>query len=174
MKYSWILFFGIFFASCNQSEPRRPINKVTSSKNKLSIEINKQIRAAEEQIIKQYIQKDTLVDYQFSPSGFAYGVLSSSLNTKKEIFKTSVLTFDQTIYNLNNQVLYPKKEMVTRLENSTLITGIREGLKLMKEDEEFKFIFSSFVAHGFRGDNHKIGKNTPIVVKIKLININNK
>lgn len=174
MKYSWIFIFGILIASCNQSEPRRPINKVRSSKSKFSIELNKQIRAVEEQKIKQYILKDTLTEYQYSPFGFAYGVLTSSNKPRKEIFKNSIVTFEQTVYSLNNQLIYPKKKVSAQLENSSLILGVREGLKLMKEDEEFKFIFSSFVAHGFSGDNYKIGKNMPIVVKIKLININNK
>ncbi|MDO6738321.1 FKBP-type peptidyl-prolyl cis-trans isomerase [Wenyingzhuangia sp. 2_MG-2023] len=173
MKYSWIIFFGILFVSCNNSEARRPINKQKSSKKDFSIELNKQIRAAEEQRIQKYIERDTVLNYEYSPFGFAYAITKTSTKPQQEILKTSVLSFEKTVYTLDNQMVYPKEVIKSRLEGSNLITGIREGVKLMREDEEIKFIFSSFVAHGFHGDESKIGANTPIVVKIKLLNINN-
>jgi hypothetical protein len=43
----------------------------------------------------------------------------------------------------------------------------------MRENEEFKFIFSSFVAFRMNGDEaQKVGVNEPIISTIKLLKIN--
>lgn len=168
-----MLLTSVLFLSCSKSEPRRPINKVKSSGVNVSIELNKRIRVLEEKWIEDYIKKDSLTTYQHSPFGFAYTVTKTSNKPKKESNKNTVYTFERTVYTLGNQLIYPKQLIKSRVAVSDEITGIKEGIKLMREDEEFKFIFTSFVAHGFYGDGNRIGANTPIIVKIKLLNINN-
>ncbi|WP_010135667.1 FKBP-type peptidyl-prolyl cis-trans isomerase [Ochrovirga pacifica] len=173
MKYKSLVVLSLLMVFCNRPEPRRPINKKKSSTENYSILINKKIRKLEEQLLEEYIQKDTLLSYQFSPFGFAYAVTQKSKKTKEQVNKNTLYRFEKTVYNLNDELIYPKKIIKSRVATSDLIVGIKEGVKLMHEDEEIKFIFTSFVAHGFSGDGKKIKANMPIVVKIKLLNINN-
>ncbi|NIJ45468.1 gliding motility-associated peptidyl-prolyl isomerase [Wenyingzhuangia heitensis] len=174
MKHSWLFILGMLFVSCTQSKPRRAINKVKASKKvEYSILYNKKINSIQEKLIKDYIQKDSLLTYEYSPYGFAYAVVKSSTKPKKVIKESSVLTFSKSVFLLNNKEVYPEEILTVKLNTSNLIKGIIEGLKLMREDEEIKFIFSSFVAHGLNGDKNKIGSHTPIVVNIKLLKINN-
>ncbi|MFK5879978.1 MAG: hypothetical protein QM478_10840 [Flavobacteriaceae bacterium] len=49
---------------------------------------------------------------------------------------------------------------------------MQEGLKLMREGEEMQFLFPSFKAFGFTGDQEKIGIKQPLVYSVKLISIN--
>ncbi|NJB81775.1 FKBP-type peptidyl-prolyl cis-trans isomerase [Wenyingzhuangia aestuarii] len=172
MNYNWLIVLGVFFVSCTESKPRRPINKRTSEKVEYSVLYNKQINSIQEQLIKEYIQKDSLLNYQYSPFGFAYAVVKPSTKPKKVIRENSIVTYSKTVYFLNNKLVYPEEILTKQLDKSNLIKGIAEGLKLMQEDEEIKFIFSSFVAHGLSGDKNKIGSQTPIVVNIKLLKIN--
>ncbi|ANW95662.1 hypothetical protein AXE80_04955 [Wenyingzhuangia fucanilytica] len=173
MKYSWLFIFGILFVSCNHDNARRPINKKnSSSKYEYSIALNQKIKELEENKINEYIKKDSLLSYTQSPYGFVYAVIKSSNQLKNKVQKSSVVTYVKTVYNLKNELIYSEIEETIEVGKSNEIKGIEEGLKLMQEDEEFKFIFSSFVAHGFSGDAKKIGANTPIVVKIKLLKIN--
>ncbi|GGF72795.1 FKBP-type peptidyl-prolyl cis-trans isomerase [Wenyingzhuangia marina] len=173
MKFKWLFFLGIIFVSCNNTKARRPINKNNSSSTyDYSIALNKTIQAEEENVIKRYIAKDTLFNYTFSPYGFAYArVKSSSLSTNK-VQLHDIVTYAKTIFDIKNKLIYSEIEETIKVDKSNEIKGIEEGLKLMQEDEEFKFIFSSFVSHGFSGDGNKIGANTPIIVKIKLLKIN--
>ena len=173
MKFSYVLVFGILFVSCINSKPRRPINKKKmSSRYDYSIALNKSIRAEQENRIKKYIVNDSLLDYTYHPYGFAYAKLKSSNLSRNKVEQNNIVTFGKTIYSLSNELIYSYVEETIKIEKSDEIKGIEEGLKLMQEDEEFKFIFSSFVSHGFSGDGNKIGANTPIIVKIKLLKIN--
>lgn len=172
MKYSWLFAFGILFVSCNHTNARRPINKNnTVSTYDYSIALNKTIQDKEQKKIKKYIAQDSSYTYTYSPYGFAYTKLKKEDGLGKKAVQESIVTYEKTIYNLKNELIYNTVEETIKIGKSKEIKGIEQGLKLMREYEEFKFIFSSFVAHGFSGDGHKIGANTPIVVKIKLLKI---
>ena len=172
MKYSCFLVFGILFVSCNQTNARRPINKKNIvSTYDYSIALNKTIQEKEEKDIKTYIVQDSSYVYTYSPHGFAYTKLKKTKELGKKAKQESVVTYVKTVYNLKNELIYNRVEETLMIGKSKEIKGIEQGLKLMQEYEEFKFIFSSFVAHGFSGDGNKIGANTPIVVKIKLLEI---
>ena len=171
MKYSWLLIFGILLASCHNSKPRRPIHRGHLVKEDYSVVLNKSVRSLEEKNIKLYIEKDSLFTYSFSPYGFSYAKLKQNPLATKTVQSGSTVIYEKTVYNLANQLIYAKAEESCVVGKSNEIKGIQEGLKLMQENEEFKFIFTSFVAHGFHGDENKIGANTPLVVNIKLLKI---
>lgn len=159
--------------SCTNSTPRKPINKNKSPKTQHSVEFNRAVNKAQEEQIQKYIQKDSLSVYKNSSFGFVYTVLKASGKKKNQIKKGTKVTFEKTVYSLKDELIYPTEKQVCVIGKSNEITGVIEGLKLMREDEEIKFIFTSFVAHGFNGDQNRIGRNIPIIVKIKLLNINN-
>jgi len=175
MRFNIILFCFFVIVSCKKPTPRRPVNKaqtITKTKN-YSIAFNKAINQHQEKKIASYIKKDTTLNYIDSNFGFRYAVVQSSLNQKKEIKKGTKLTYLKTISKLNNKQVYPTTKQSIVLGKSEEIKGIIHGIKLMKEDEEFKFIFTSFAGYGMYGDEKKIVGNTPIIVNIKLLNINN-
>lgn len=172
MKFNWLFVFCIIFVSCVDRDGRRPVNKKkTITNNYASILLNKTIKAMEENEINNYILKDSLLTYNYSPYGFAYAKLKTSLKQKKQMNQPHKVNYIQTVYNMRNDLIYNNVEKTIVLDKLQETKGVEEGLKLMKEDEEFKFIFSSFVFHGFTGDGNKIGANTPVVVKIKLLKI---
>jgi len=57
------------------------------------------------------------------------------------------------------------------MEKEELISGLREGLKIMKEGETVTFIFPSYKAYGYYGDLEKIGVNMPIISTVTVLNI---
>ena len=52
-------------------------------------------------------------------------------------------------------------------------SGLREGLKLMKEGESITFIFPSQKAYGYYGDENKIGRNVPLICEVSLLKLTN-
>ncbi len=172
MRYSWLFFISILLLACNEPVARRPIHRNHVSKKDRTIAFNKALNKAQEQIIQKYVEKDSLLMYQNSSYGFVYSVVTPSVS-KQKIDKGTEVTYLKTVYNLKDELIYGQKKVTSVVGKSNEITGIDEGLKLMTEDEEIKFIFTSFVAHGFYGDKNKIGRYTPIIVKIKILKINN-
>ena len=57
------------------------------------------------------------------------------------------------------------------MDQQELFSGLREGLKLMKEGESISFIFPSQKAYGYYGDTDKIGPNTPLICDVSLLKL---
>jgi FKBP-type peptidyl-prolyl cis-trans isomerase len=51
------------------------------------------------------------------------------------------------------------------------MTGLREGLKLMKSGEKVNFLFPSSRAYGFYGDKKRIGSDVPLKATVQLKSI---
>ena len=56
--------------------------------------------------------------------------------------------------------------------NQDLISGIRDGVKLLSPGEKATFIFPSYKAYGYYGIEKKLGTNEPITSDITLLSIN--
>jgi len=168
------VFLAMFF-SCVNPTPRRPISHHYGSVLKKSVELNRKINALQEKAIKFYIAKDSLSHYVVSPDGFWYKYEKQVEGIAKKPILNDEVFFEYEISDLTNKTLYSKKELG---ENKILIdkedieSGLQNGLKLMKEGEEVVFIFPSYKAFGYSGDQQKIGVNQPLIYKVKLNKIN--
>ena len=56
--------------------------------------------------------------------------------------------------------------------NQALISGIRDGIKLMKAGETITFLFPSHKAYGYYGIENKLGTNVPVQSTVTLKSIN--
>jgi len=163
--------------SCVKPEPRRPVSHHSGSFMEASVKLNKQINALQDVAIKYYIAQDSVKDYVSSSDGFRYAYIHQIKEEKKQPIIGDEVFFEYEILDLSNAILYSQEELG---ENRLLIdkedveSGLQNGLKLMKEGEEVKFIFPSFKVFGFSGDQEKIGINQPLIYKVKLNKIVNK
>ncbi len=162
------------FIGCKTPEARKPISIKTGSFIDASVERNKKLNAQEQAAIKQLMEED-YQDYVASESGFWY-----YYNTKVEIdsLKTpdfgDVINYDYDVKLLNGSTIYTKNEVKNQtyaMDKEELFTGLREGLKLMKTGETVTFIFPSQKAYGYYGDDHKIGRNTPLICEVTVNSI---
>lgn len=165
---SILLFFAI---SCKTPEARRPVTVKSGSFIDESINRNKKLAQQEEARIQKIIKEDTLHNYITSTGGFWYFYQkkdTSSVYTPK--FGDEVI-FSYNVKNLNGKMIYSKKEIDTisyLVDKEELFMGLREGLKLLKEGEEATFLFPSYQAYGYYGDDHKIGTNIPLLTEVAL------
>jgi len=173
MKIFSLLIFIFFVAGCKSPEARRPVSQNSGSYIDESVEKNKEMISKEEDYIKQIMGKDADTEYLSSADGFwyYYNIKSSdSLNTKTPEFGDIVI-FDYSISNIEGEAIYAEGEKPTReyaIDKEKLFTGLRQGLKLMKEGETVTFLFPSHKAFGYYGDKNKIGSNVPITAKVTL------
>ncbi len=172
MKYSVVLLILLLvLVSCVKYEPRRPVSHHSGTFIAESIKLNKQINAIQDVAIKYYIAQDSVNDYLSSSDGFRYAYIYQIKEDGKKPRIDDEVFFEYEISDLANNVLYSKEELGKNrylIDKEDVESGLQNGLKLMKENEEVKFIFPSFKAFGFSGDQEKIGINQPLVYKVKL------
>lgn len=179
MSRNVLIALSILFTilSCKNREARRPIQNNSGSFMSNSIERNKSIFEKEKLQIIQLLKSNKEQPYHSSESGFWYYYnIKDTTQTKTPEFGDHV-TFSYNINRLNGTAVLSKKEIGIQncsidKTNQELISGIRDGLKLMKQGETITFLFPSFKAFGYYGIDNKLGTNIPVQCTVTLNKIN--
>ena len=170
MRTSFLLLGLLLVLGCSEPEPRKPISRKTSTFLKESIERNKTINAAEENELKRLIALDTLNTYLSSESGFWYYYQVQDSVSNQYPQKGDLLIYEYQIDDIYGENLYTKEALGERqytVDKEELITGLQDGLKLMKVGETVTFLFPSYKAYGYTG-YQKIGSNQPLRYTVTL------
>lgn len=177
MKKGVILIISMLcILACQEPEARRPISQKTGSYITESVKRNKELIAEEEVVIKKNIEKDTSNIYISSESGFWYTyIVQDTLSTKTPI-KGDIVNFTYDLQTLSGTIILSKEEIGVQAikvdqSNQELISGIRDGIKILKEGETITFLFPSHKAYGYYGFEDKIGSNIPIRSTVTLLKI---
>lgn len=172
-KFIYSLIFLLSVLSCKSPEARYPVSQNSGSYIDESVEKNREMIAQEEDYIKEVMAKDADIDYLASSDGFWYYYndrSTDSTNVEMPEFG-DIVTFDYSISSIEGQPIYGEDEKATReyaIDREKLFTGLRQGLKLMKQGETVTFLFPSHKAFGYYGDQNKIGRNMPIRTTVTL------
>ena len=177
MKVGLILLSLLVLAACKSPEARYPVSQNSGSYIRESVERNRELVAAEEEYIQDLMAEDSTTEYLASSDGFWYYYnekSNDSTNNEKPEFG-DLVKFDHSISTLDGEPIYAEGEKPTReyaVDQEELFSGLRQGLKLMKEGETVTFLFPSYKAYGYYGDKNKIGTNVPLKAKVTLHDIN--
>ena len=179
MRTLIVYFLLIFMAtSCQSPQSRAPIKTTSGSFIEASVVRNKRIYKQEKAIIQALIKTDSLREYIATESGFWYTLTQKGSKTSNQ--KPAVgdlITFTYNVKDLAGNVIVSAKENGIQTykvdqSNQDLISGIRDGVKLLSPGEKATFIFPSYKAYGYYGIEKKLGTNEPIISDITLISIN--
>ena len=167
-----LIVITIFLSSCKSPEARKPVQRSSGSFIAESAERNKELYEREEALLLSIMESDTLNDYLSSASGFWYYYrVKDSLPGATPRFGDKV-TFSYDIRELNGQpILSDRQTYLIDQSNQDMISGIRDGLKLMKAGETVTFLFPSYKAYGYYGIEDKLGSNVPVQSTVTLENI---
>ena len=141
-----------------------------------SIERNKKLVEAEEAQIAAIMAANPKEEYITSDNGFWYFYRTKdTLGTATAKFG-DLVKFTYNVVDLDGNMILSEKEngvqeFVIDQTNQELITGIRQGLKLMREGEMVTFLFPSHKAYGYYGIIDKIGANVPVKSTVTLKSI---
>ena len=176
MRYSlFFLIICLSIVSCKPSEARHPISNNSGTFIDASIERNKQLNNREYSLIKTFIENSEKT-FKSTEYGFWYAY-NTKIETNTQTPKFGDLVqYSYGLKTLEGQVIYPTKELEIRsyyIDQQELFSGLREGLKLMKEGESITFIFPSQKAYGYYGDQKNIGSNVPLVCDVTLLKLTN-
>lgn len=178
MNYLKIILFVFFntllISSCKQSqEARRPISQSSGTFMKKSAERNKKLNASEEKQIDSIIKSDPKIKYLASSNGYWYTYINQNTLDLATPKKGDVAFFDYEVKDIKGTLIYSELELMPQtyaIDKQNIMTGLREGLKLMHKNEKIIFLFPSHIAYGYHGDNKKIGTNQPLICTVTLRN----
>ncbi|TMM53866.1 gliding motility-associated peptidyl-prolyl isomerase GldI [Maribacter algarum] len=167
-----LLFVGLI--SCEGPVPRHPVKRKTGSSIEASIERSKKLLALEESIMKQVIAKDSTNSYLQSDTGSWY-----YYNKKNEVAiytpqPDDLVTLTYNILSLSNDTIYKMEDigiLKYKVDKQELFPGLRNSVKLLKENETATFLFPSSLGYGYPGDGDKIGINMPLKSTIAILKI---
>jgi len=171
----YFIFSVILFSGCKSPEARHPVSKASGSFTNKSLKINKAIVKKEESYIRDLIKKDTTNSYHTSSDGFWYYYHTKNKKDSLTPQFGDEVEFHYNLFTLQGDTIYSREELGERayvIDKEEIFTGLRQGLKLMKEGETITFLFPSHQAYGYYGDNDRIGthvalKSTVTLNKIK-------
>lgn len=171
------LFAGcLLFISCKTPEARRPVQQSSGSFIKESAERNKKLYKKEEERIASIMEANPEKEYLSSESGFWYYYnKKDSLDVPMPEFG-DVVTFTYDVKSLDGASILSESETGLQTykidqSNQDLISGLRDGVKLMKVGEQVTFLFPSYKAFGYYGIQDKLGTNVPIQSTVTLKSI---
>ncbi|MBP6758669.1 MAG: gliding motility-associated peptidyl-prolyl isomerase GldI [Flavobacterium sp.] len=178
MQYSKLILLvglvSISVSSCKQhQEARRPLSQKSGTFMKKSAERNKKLIAGEEGQIDSLIKSNTKIKYLASTKGYWYTYIAQNIQDTLTPKKGDVAFFDYEIKDLKGNVIYSEIELRPQtyaVDKQNIMTGLREGIKLMHKNEKVTFLFPSHIAYGYHGDNKRIGTNQPLMCTVTLHN----
>ena len=178
MKYVKTILFvflaAVLVSSCKQSqEARRPVSQASGTFMKKSAERNKKLIATEEGQIDSLIKSNPKVKYMASSKGYWYTYLVQNPTDTLTPKKGDVAFFNYEIKDLKGNIIYSEGELKPQtyaVDKQNIMTGLREGIKLMHKNEKVVFLFPSHIAYGYHGDDKKIGTNQPLFCTVSLHN----
>ena len=160
--------------ACGEPEPRRPVKTQSGNLIKASVQRNIELLKQEEAFIQQIIGNDTLHDYLTSSTGSWYFYNSRNEDSEYTPLTDDLVTFKYNLVSLENDTIYTMEEIGTihyRVDKQELFPGLRNSVKLLKENETATFFFPSAMAYGYHGDNKKIGPNVALKSTISILKI---
>lgn len=171
--YTLFLIAGLLIG-CSQPEARKPVVRKTSSFMSESIERNKILTKAENQLLQKKIEGDSLHQYLNSEQGFWYYYERRDTLNGPMPETGDLIVFNYDVRDLAEQVIFSEQELGPQsytVDKEELISGLQDGLKLMREGERITFLFPSYKAYGYAG-SERINPNQPLIYKVELIKVN--
>jgi len=160
--------------SCEGPVPRHPVKRNTSSSIQVSIERSKKLLALEETMMKQVIAKDSTNSYMQSDTGSWFYYNKKNVAATYTPQPDDLVTLTYNILSLSNDTLYKMEDigiLKYKVDKQELFQGLRNSVKLLKENETATFLFPSSLGYGYPGDGEKIGINMPLKSTIAVFKI---
>ena len=169
-----ILIIILLFAACKEPEARRPVQGATDTFLEESVARNRALLEAETNRIRQIIALDSLKEYKNTGSGSWFTYINRNETTSPLPKTDDVVTLTYTLTTLDNDTLYTTEDIGIidyKVDRQELFPGLRNGIKLLKENETATFLFPSSLAYGYHGDQDKVGVNVPVKCTVSIFKI---
>ncbi|MEO0528252.1 MAG: gliding motility-associated peptidyl-prolyl isomerase GldI [Bacteroidota bacterium] len=161
----------ISLVGCSGPVPRKPVEVKTGSFIRESVQRNKDLLAQEQKKIQDIIAKDSLHTYLASANGtwYYYHIKNEEANYTPQ--PDDLVTLSYNLVSFANDTIYTNEDIgiVTyKVDKQEFFPGLRNSVKLLRENETATFLFPSAMGYGYQGDNEKIGPNVLLKSTISI------
>lgn len=166
-----LLIFSIsmLIYSCKEDRPIEHSRTGDASLKESLIKANQYLMRNEVADIEAYIQRHNLMMTSTS-TGLRYAITRHGKGIQPHIGNT--VTIEYAVSLINGEKIYDSgKDGVKTfvLGKSDEISGLEEGIFLLRQGDQAKFIIPSHLAFGLAGDDKKVPKRASLVYSVKLI-----
>lgn len=169
-KYLLLISFIVpVIAGCRRSTDEAGRQELTTVQ---LADINRQLVIKERERIESYIARKSL-DMKQTDSGLWYVVTRESsgdhpVEGDRVILDYSCSLLDGTLcYNSENNGY-----ITLTIGRSEELTGLDEGVRLLREGSEALFILPSYLGYGLAGDRVKIPGMAVLVYQVRVVSVN--
>lgn len=159
---------------CEGPVPRHPVKRNTGSSIQASIERSKKLLAIEEKLIQAIVTRDSSHSYINSKTGSWYYYNKKNETSTYTAQPDDLVTLTYNILSFTNDTLYSMQDIGIfkyKVDKQELFPGLRNSVKLLKENETATFLFPSSLGYGYPGDGDRIGINMPLKSTIAVVKI---
>lgn len=171
IHYIASIVFVFILVSCGGHDKDKVIIINADSLKTPLINVNKQLVKSEDEQIHDFIKRYGW-DMDETGTGLRYLVYKKGNGTKAETGKTAKINFEVKL--ITGDICYTSKDDGAKefvIGKSNEISGLEEGILLMKEGDKAKFIIPSHLAFGLHGDEDKIPKRATLIYDVELLEI---
>lgn len=169
---SIILYFVFLalLASCRNEQPETRAIKPADMKEPL-IFANKEAVSAEKEQINDYLRRHKW-DMNETGSGLLYWIYKPGVGEVVE--QGDIVELKYTVSLLTGDTVYTSEErgnLLFSAGKAQVISGLEEGILLLRQGERAKFIIPSHLAYGLIGDQERIGKKATLIYDVEVLEI---
>jgi gliding motility-associated peptidyl-prolyl isomerase len=170
------MFLFVMAFSCKSPNHEKQIPFNPDKVKEPLVEANQNAVRTEDEDINLYIKRQQL-NVTRSETGLRYQI--SKTGSGRLIKSSDLVTLSYTTYAIDGTPIYSSDELGTKffeIDKNNEVQALDEALKLMRKGDAAHLVIPSHLAYGVAGDGDKIRQRIPIVMKIKVINVqlNNK
>jgi FKBP-type peptidyl-prolyl cis-trans isomerase len=172
IQYPFVYLFILVSAivSCNNNEPAKEQPNPSELKESL-IYANKEAVVTEAEQIHDFLRR---YNWPMSEtgSGLRYWIYEDGHG--EMVQEGDLIEIQYVVSLLNGDTVYTSVEkgpLVFVPGRAQVISGLEEGILLLKQGDRAKFIIPSHLAFGLIGDQDRIGGKTTLVYDVKVLRI---
>ncbi len=164
------VFALLLIISCQNEQQEPSNNKKADYKEKL-LEANKGLVKSEDQQIKDFLNRYKW-DMLETGTGLRYMIYKKGSGASAKKGKIAKMNYSVSL--LTGELCYTSDELGVKeflIGKGGVESGLEEGILLLKEGDQAKFILPSHLAYGLLGDGDKIPAKAAIIYDVKLLKI---
>lgn len=170
MNGKYFLLVLLVCLACKKQEAFAPIGgekKVTDLD--VSKERNKIRNAQERKFIEDWIVKSKQTFYSTTENYWS----SIDFSNRKMINQAKLFSYEYELFDFNNEKIYSEKTIKDQVYpvKEREVLAVEDALMHMNKGEEATLLVPSVLAFGSKGDENKIPNDLPIIIKLKVNDI---
>lgn len=162
----------LLLMSCRKQTASEKAPEMTDREEKeMLLRVNKFLVQKDIELIESYSMRHGW-NMQVTETGLFYEIYEPSHG--KQVRQGDIVNLEYKLSLLDGTLCYSSEEdgnKIFRVGKSQEISGLEQGVELMRSGEKARFIIPPHLAYGLLGDEHRIPARSIIIYEVKLVEV---